>query len=201
MNDYVVFSLRHGMSILADAAISRGYDRENAELLVRSALWLESTHYSGVNHLIAYLILIKGYPLSTLKPWRHPRYQIAGRCPIYLAKLIIDIWTEDPDRQDVALGAPASPLLFMPLIVEWVGKQGKSVRLQHWHYSCLFSARGWVFESNKFGGFGLINIDGDSPMLLTRVNDPVPRERLTITEVSLPACRLRSDNTLDIDRG
>lgn len=184
--------------ILARTLVNQGYDGNTADLAVWSALWLQSRYCDGVTLLVVFLLLTKNLPPSSRLPQKNPKFGISGKCPFHLGKFVFEQWEKSPERDSLALGAPVAPVLMMPLMAELAHRCGKGVRLEHKHYSCYFSLAGFENEEG-LGHYFLMDPDEDEPMLISRVKrmDP-PQGTRIITELSLPAKRLRADDTLDL---
>lgn len=195
--DDVSFSVAEASQILKKTMKSLGYGSDMAELGVWSALWLERRGVQGVLRLIVYMLLIKELPLDDLKPRRHAEYGITGVCPFMLASFIASREEVLMSKEEVALGAPASPDLFAPAIADLVSQSGMSLRIRHQNYSCLYSSDGIEFESEKFGTWGFVNEGDNGPMLLELTDQKAVGLR-KLDRIDLPKRRLGTAGTLNL---
>jgi len=178
--------------------VKAGYDQNTAELGVWSALWLHSRYCDGVTLLVTFLIQTRHLPREARLPHRHSEYGIAGKCPFYLGTFVRDKWEKMPNRDVLAVGAPAAPILMMPLMAELAWQFGKGVKMEHRSYDCVVSRRGFANEKG-FGQYFFIDENDDGPVLMSRLRGSTEfRGRRIFTELNLPANRLSPDDTLDL---
>lgn len=195
--DRIALPLAQANQVLIRTLKSLGYDSETAELGAWSAIWLEQRREQGVNQLIVYMMLAKDLAFDDLKPRRHEEYGITGICPFMLASFLASNEERLMSRGKVALGAPASPMLFAPAIADLMSHVGKSLRITHHNYSCLFSNEGVQLGAETFGLYGMVTTDDNGPMVL-EVTEQKGFGLRQLASIELPRTRLDKSGLLNL---
>ena len=196
--EHVEFSRRKAAAILNRTMLSAGYDKRLADLGGWSALWLEDRRWKGIEYLVAYLCLIYGRKIESLRPGVHVKYGISGICPFMLAETVIRLADKWVPRGGISLGAPAEPFLMMTAIADWASTLRQAVRFRHLNYCCLMSHEGIYVETPNSSLFGTVLLDQPRPMEIELTNDCPPPCYHRKGKLGLPKSRLRGGDALDL---
>lgn len=209
MSNYVELPLEEGKELIANTAMSLGYEEDLANLLAYSAWWLENRSLHGVTQACVYMLLTRDIEYRDRKAIKLPDGGLRIRSPMWGGNLFWKLM-DDGDLIDTSLAiyGPVSPLLMIPMIVHEAANLDKAVRMSFNGLQMVFAKTGtWITNADEKGDvditiMSLLDADAKraTSIQLIELNEMNQESRYThynrLDKLRFPKIRVRGDKTL-----
>lgn len=159
MENYVEMPLEEGKAILAQTAMSLGYEKPLGSVFAESVCWLEDRSLPGVSQAISYMVLSQELNYRDRKRQQLGNGGIRIHSPVWSAMLFCELMDDLELDHRIAIQGPISPLLMAPMIVFKAADFQKAVRMRFLGEEITLSDSGiWVSHNGKHNSSDLQRI-------------------------------------------